>query len=88
LKQYLDIFLQAARILSNVYSSVDDIDLFVGGIAEKPQTGAVLGPTFVCIVGDQFSRLRRGDRFFYEETTARFTEGKNVLRGLHFIGVK
>ena len=40
-----------------------------------PLPGAILGPTFVCLVGDQFARLRRGDRFHYEERTARFTEG-------------
>ncbi|KAA0203707.1 Peroxidase-like [Hyalella azteca] len=52
--------------LSGVYDSVDDIDLFIAGIAERPVPGAVLGPTFKCIVADQFMRLRRGDRFFYE----------------------
>lgn len=72
--------LQAVRILSQVYPNVDEIDLFVGGIGEKPLQGAVLGPTFVCIVGDQFSRLRRGDRFFYEEVSSRFTEGKCISR--------
>ena len=46
-----------------------------GGIGEIPLPGAILGPTFVCLVGDQFARLRRGDRFHYEERTARFTEG-------------
>lgn len=73
-------FFQVVRILSSLYPSVDEVDLFVGGIGERPLTGAVLGPTFVCIVGDQFSRLRRGDRFFYEETSARFTEGMNAIK--------
>lgn len=46
---------------------MDEIDLYIGGISEKPMKDALVGPTFVCIIGDQFSRLRRGDRFFYEE---------------------
>ncbi|CAH0385310.1 unnamed protein product [Bemisia tabaci] len=53
--------------LANVYGSIDDVDLYIGAVSENPLPGAILGPTFVCLVGDQFARLRAGDRFFYEE---------------------
>ena len=50
--------------LRRVYASVDDVDLFPGGMSERPLPGGVIGPTFACIVGQQFSRLRRCDRFW------------------------
>lgn len=53
--------------LSRLYQSIEDIDLYAGGLAERPVPGAILGPTFLCLIGDQFARLKRGDRFFYEE---------------------
>ncbi|CAG0917148.1 unnamed protein product [Notodromas monacha] len=52
--------------LQSVYASVEDIDLFIGGVSENPLPDAVLGPTFICILGDQFTRAKRGDRFFYD----------------------
>ncbi|XP_050420368.1 peroxidase-like [Adelges cooleyi] len=58
---------QTITRLARLYGSVDEIDLYIGGVSEKPITDALVGPVFVCIIGDQFSRLRRGDRFFYEE---------------------
>ncbi|XP_042882642.1 peroxidase-like [Penaeus japonicus] len=61
-----------------LYRSVDDIDPFIAGIAERHASGSILGPTFRCIVGDQFIRLRRGDRFFYEfaDMPTSFTEAQ------------
>lgn len=52
--------------LQNVYASVDDIDLFIGGIHETPLEDAVVGPTFACIIGDQFVRSKKGDRYFHD----------------------
>ncbi|EDO30120.1 predicted protein, partial [Nematostella vectensis] len=52
--------------LRKVYKHVDDVDLFAGGIMEIPVKGGSLGPTFTCLVANQFARLRRGDRFWYE----------------------
>lgn len=53
--------------LQRLYDRLEDIDVFVGGVVERPSPGSILGPTFQCIVGDQFRRLRLGDRFWYEE---------------------
>ncbi|XP_037774964.1 chorion peroxidase-like, partial [Penaeus monodon] len=36
------------------------------GISERPVSGGLLGWTFLCVVGDQFARLKKGDRFFYD----------------------
>ena len=40
--------------MQRVYEDIDDIDLFTGGLAERPVTGGVVGPTFACIIGIQF----------------------------------
>ena len=52
--------------MKEIYKHVDDIDLFVGGILETNIAEAVVGPTFQCLIGDQFFRLKWGDRFFYD----------------------
>ena len=52
--------------LEKYYSYVDDIDLFVGGVLETPMPGALVGPTFSCIIAKQFHDVRKGDRFWYE----------------------
>ncbi|MFM8892644.1 MAG: peroxidase family protein, partial [Planctomycetia bacterium] len=52
--------------LRRAYGTVDRIDLWVGGLAEKHLPGSSLGPTFTRILVDQFSRLRDGDRYWYQ----------------------
>nr|XP_026488127.1 uncharacterized protein LOC113394887 [Vanessa tameamea] len=57
---------RVVRKLKVLYRHVDDIDLFTGGMAERPVVGGLVGPTFACIIAQQFSNLRKGDRFWYE----------------------
>lgn len=52
--------------LKQLYGSVDNIDLWVGGLAEDHAPGASVGPLFERIIADQFTRLRDGDRFWYQ----------------------
>uniref|UniRef100_A0AC34F8R2 ShKT domain-containing protein n=1 Tax=Panagrolaimus sp. ES5 TaxID=591445 RepID=A0AC34F8R2_9BILA len=52
--------------ISELYNTPDEIDLYVGGIVEEPSARSLVGPTFSCIIAEQFTRLRDGDRFFYK----------------------
>ncbi|MGE3932071.1 MAG: peroxidase family protein [Rhodospirillaceae bacterium] len=56
----------AAARLASIYTSVDDIDLWVGALSEIHLPGAMVGPLLHALLTDQFSRARDGDRFWYE----------------------
>ena len=44
----------------------DGLDPWLGGLLESPVDGALVGALNATIIGDQFDRLRSGDRFWYE----------------------
>jgi peroxidase len=48
-----------------LYRNIDEVDLFMGGQAERHAEGAVVGATFREILRRQFHALRVGDRFFW-----------------------
>ncbi len=52
--------------LKQLFGSVDNIDLWVGALAEDHVAGASVGNTLRTIIANQFERLRDGDRFFYQ----------------------
>ena len=53
-------------ILENLYGSVDNVDAWVGMLAENHMANALVGETIMEILKFQFGNLREGDRFFYE----------------------
>lgn len=65
--------------LALAYSSVDGIDLWVGGLSEDPVPRSHVGPLFHSIIKDQFEALRDGDRYWYAVSLSR-KERKMVQR--------
>lgn len=53
--------------LSQVYATVDDVDIWVGALAEDHVSGMV-GELALWAMTAQFEALRDGDRFWYERT--------------------
>lgn len=53
------------RRLASVYGTVEQVDVWIGGLAEDHRRGAMVGELFHTILVNQFERLRDGDRFFY-----------------------
>lgn len=58
--------MQLGEKLSKVYATVDDIDLWVGGLLEPKIAGSIIGLTFREIIADQFARLKKGDKYFFD----------------------
>jgi len=52
--------------LRDAYDVPEDIDLFAGLTMEEPFGDALIGETFICLIGDVFARLKFGDRFFHD----------------------
>ncbi len=53
------------RIMKLLYLTVDDIDPWVGMLAEQHLPDAMFGESIMRVMKDQFRALRDGDRFFY-----------------------
>lgn len=51
-----------AKSLLDHYGTPDNIDVWLGGVAEPLLPGGRVGPLFGCIIATQFQRIREGDR--------------------------
>lgn len=71
---------ETIRLLQIIYAHVDDIDLYSGGLAEKPIRGGMVGPVFACIIAQQFLNYRKGDRFWYENGNFKSSFTPNQLQ--------
>lgn len=75
--------------ISKLYDNVDDIDLYTGALAEQPKADGLLGPTFTCLIANQFEKLQAGDAYWYENAghPGSFTEGL-LWKQLIFVRIK
>ncbi|XP_063438738.1 peroxidase-like protein [Mytilus trossulus] len=75
---FADHTIGATKALYSVYRHPDDIDLISGAMAEWPVSGGIVGPTFACLLGEQFALFKTGDRYFYENDfhPTGFTKGQ------------
>ena len=75
-------------IFKRAYKFVEDVDLFSALVSEFKAEGAIIGPTLTCLLGQQFSDLKFGDRYWFETseqpgafTPAQLTELRKVTLG-------
>ncbi|XP_006864023.1 PREDICTED: thyroid peroxidase-like isoform X1 [Chrysochloris asiatica] len=61
--------------IMNLYKHPDNIDVWLGGLAENFLPKARTGPLFACIIGKQMKALRDGDWFWWENRHV-FTEAQ------------
>ena len=47
-------------------NQVNDVDLYIGGLSEKPVRDGLFGPTFTCLLSHQFRDIKNGDRLWHE----------------------
>jgi hypothetical protein len=57
---------EVQQTLEELYGNVDNIDLWVGAMAEDHVRGGSVGPLARRVIAEQFQRLRDADRFWYQ----------------------
>ena len=75
---------EVAGTLDEMYGSVNDIDAWVGMLAEQHMEGALFGETVMTIMHHQFGALRDGDRFYYESDPSLTEEEKDFIKHTKF----
>ena len=71
------------RLLAT-YTDINELDAWVGMLAEEPMEGALFGSTIMEIMHRQFLALRDGDRFYYENDPILSETEKAFIRKIRF----
>lgn len=78
---------QNVERLATLYEHPDDVDLTVGGSLETIIPGTLAGPTFLCILTEQFYRTRVGDRFWFENSGETGKDGQLWIKITDCMGI-
>uniref|UniRef100_A0A8C4V728 Eosinophil peroxidase n=1 Tax=Falco tinnunculus TaxID=100819 RepID=A0A8C4V728_FALTI len=71
-----------AKKFMDLYGTPDNIDLWIGAIAEPFAPHGRVGPLLACIIGTQFRNLRDGDRFWWEKPGVFTQQQLHALRNI------
>uniref|UniRef100_A0A674P0J6 Eosinophil peroxidase-like n=1 Tax=Takifugu rubripes TaxID=31033 RepID=A0A674P0J6_TAKRU len=66
-----------AEKLLSLYKTPDNIDVWLGGVAEPFVHGGRVGPLHACLISTQFQKIRQGDRLWWENPGV-FTEAQRA----------
>jgi hypothetical protein len=72
------------QVFESVYGDIDNIDPWVGFLAEDHMSSALFGETVMTIMKRQFKSIRDGDRFYYENDPAFSSAEKQTLKSTRF----
>ncbi len=72
------------QILESVYGDINNIDPWVGFLAEDHMANTLFGETMMTIMKRQFTALRNGDRFYYENDAGLSQEEIDAIKNTHF----
>ena len=73
--------------MSSIYASVNEIDPWVGMLSEKHLPNSLFGETVHRIMTEQFTRLRDGDRFYYENDPGLTAAEKDEIKHTKFVDI-
>ncbi len=75
-------FLTSTAGWASTETGIDNIDMWIGGLAENPGkqpiTPPMLGVTFQHVFEDQMLKMQNGDRFYYLARTAGMNVGQEI----------
>ncbi len=79
---------ELVAVLKTAYSNdINNIDAFVGMVAEEAQDKGIFGPTVHTILKYHFSNLRDGDRFYFLNDEGITTEEKEEISSTRLLDI-
>ncbi|XP_043818443.1 lactoperoxidase [Dromiciops gliroides] len=73
-----------AKKFMDLYGTPENIDLWIGAIAEPLVPGGRVGPLLACLLGKQFRKIRDGDRFFWKKPGVFTPQQQAALKKVSF----
>ncbi|XP_006889511.1 PREDICTED: lactoperoxidase [Elephantulus edwardii] len=73
-----------AKKFMDLYGTPNNIDIWIGAIAEPMVTGGRVGELLACILGKQFRQIRDGDRFWWENPEIFTQKQRDALQKVSF----